>query len=334
MMHDERIATAIKQTLGPEMVHLLNDDGVIEIMRNADGHVAIERIGRCIEQSTINLSDRAADSLIRFLASHVGEVCNEKNPTLAVKLPYWRARFQGLLPPVVDAPIFSIRKHSNQVFRLMAYVEKGELSKVQYDSLMSAITERQNIVISGGTGSGKTTMANAILAKMIETGDRIITVEDTPELRLPAPSGLQIFTKDSIGYGSRQALKDILRLRPDRIVLGELRDGACLDLIKAWNTGHSGGLTTIHANSCELALQRIESLIAEVSVTIPRELISQTVNVVVQIKRQGSKRLVSEIKRVCGFEEQRYRFDLIRGEHVQHQTGHRNSYDDNVIHLP
>lgn len=333
MQLDDRIATAIKQTIGADLVSLLGDDSVIEIMRNANGAVCIERLGKRIEQSSIILGDRATESFIRLLASHVGEVCNEKNPTLAVKLPYWHARFQGLLPPVVDAPSFSIRKHSNQIFQLENYVAKGELSSEQFDYLVNAITERENIVISGGTGSGKTTLANAILAKMIETNDRIITVEDTPELRMPTKIGQQIFTKDSIGYGSRQALKDILRLRPDRIVLGELRDGACLDLIKAWNTGHSGGLTTIHANTCELALQRIESLIAEVSVTIPRELISQTINVIIQVRRQGPKRLVAEIKKLCGLENQKYRFELAGGHYAKHEADHRAYGDDNIVYL-
>ena len=332
-LEEERIATAIRQTIGADIVALLEDACVIEIMRNANGSLCIERLGHNIEESSINLGDRATESLIRFLASCANEVCNEKNPTLAVKLPYWHARFQGLLPPVVDAPSFSIRKHSNHVFLLEQYLAKGELSLEQYDCIIQAVINRENIVISGGTGSGKTTFANAILAKMIETGDRIITVEDTSELRLSAKSGQQIFTKDNIGYGSRQALKDILRLRPDRIVLGELRDGACLDLIKAWNTGHSGGLTTIHANSCELALQRIESLISEVSVTIPRELISQTVNVVVQVKRQGPKRFVSEIKKVSGLEGQRYRLDFMRGKYGKDKTDHSAFGSDNVIHL-
>lgn len=333
MIVDDRIAMAIRQTIGPDMVRLLEDNCVIEIMRNADGSLAIERLGHGIEQSNSRLSDRATDSLIRFLASHAGEVCNEKNPSLAVKLPYWHARFQGLLPPVVETPIFSIRKHTSQIFQLEDYVQKSEITLEQYDSLMQAIIERQNIVIAGGTGSGKTTIANAILAKMIDSGDRIITVEDTPELRVPSNISLQIFTKESIGYGARQALKDILRLRPDRIILGELRDGACLDLIKAWNTGHSGGLTTVHANSCELALQRIESLIAEVSVTIPRELISQTVNVVVHIERQGAKRVVLEIKKLCGLEGKKYSYEFIGGNHVHHQTAHRPSSDDNCVYL-
>ena len=333
MQLDDRIAAAIKQTIGAEIVGLLGDERVIEIMRNANGVLCVERLGAGIEESAITLSDRATESFIKLLASHVGQVCNEKNPTIALKLPYWHARFQGLLPPVVDAPSFSIRRHSSQVFRLEDYVSKRELSEQQFDCLMKAVVERENIVISGGTGSGKTTLANAILAKMIETGDRIITVEDTPELRLPATISLQIFTKDTIGYGSRQALKDILRLRPDRIVLGELRDGACLDLIKAWNTGHSGGLTTIHANSCELALQRIESLIAEVSVNIPRELISQTVNVIVQVKRQGARRFVSDIKRLCGLEAQTYRFECPGGEHAIRKANHRSGIDDNVVYL-
>jgi len=292
---DSRIEEAIKQAMGPQIVGLLADDSVIEILRNANGALCVERLGKGIEELDIILNDRGAESLIRLLASHAKEICNDKNPSLAIKLPYWHARFQGLLPPVVDAPSFSIRKHAKQVFSLEDYLKNSSLTEEQYSVLLNAVIDRKNIIISGGTGSGKTTLANAILAKMVETGDRIITVEDTAELHLDSKKCLQIFTKSNIGYNSQQALKDILRLRPDRIILGELRDGACLDLIKSGNTGHAGGLTTIHANSCELALKRIESLIAEVSVNIPHELIRQTVNLVIQVKREGHRRIVSQI---------------------------------------
>lgn len=242
---ESRIYEAIKHALGVDVVALMEDDSVIEILRNANGSLCVERLGCEMEEIHNSLSDRNVESLIRLLASHAQESCGEKNPSLAIKLPYWHARFQALLPPVVDAPSFSIRKHAKLVFSLEHYLASESLSKTQYEVVLDAIAQRENIVISGGTGSGKTTIANAILAKMIASGDRIITVEDTPELRLPSNKSLQIFSKANIGYGSQQALKDILRLRPDRIVLGELRDGACLDLIKAWNTGHSGGLTTI-----------------------------------------------------------------------------------------
>jgi P-type conjugative transfer ATPase TrbB len=317
---ESRMYEAITQALGTQILALLEDDSVIEILRNASGTLCVERLGTQIEEVDNSLSDRKVESLIRMLASNANEICNDKHPTLAIKLPYWHARFQGLLPPVVDAPSFSIRKHVKTVFSLEHYLANGLMNIAQYQAVIDAVEDRENILISGGTGSGKTTFANAILAQMIKTGDRIITVEDTPELRLPSKKGLQIFTKSDIDYGSRQALKDILRLRPDRIVLGELRDGACLDLIKAWNTGHSGGLTTIHANSCELAMKRVESLIAEVSVNVPRELIAQTVNLVVQVTRQGAKRMVLDILRIASFHNDTYIFSKITKEanNVQH----------------
>ncbi len=328
---ESRIYDAIKHSLGSEVMALLEDDSVIEILRNANGALCVERLGHEIEKIDNSLTDRHVESLIRLLASSVNEICNDKHPSLAIKLPYWHARFQGLLPPVVDAPSFSIRKHAKHVFSLEHYLDSGSITREQYDVLLETVAHRENIIISGGTGSGKTTIANAILGKMIETGDRIITIEDTPELRLPSDMGLQIFTKSNIGYGSQQALKDILRLRPDRIVLGELRDGACLDLIKAWNTGHSGGLTTIHANSCELAMRRVESLIAEVSVNVPRELISQTVNVVIQVKRQGSRRVVSEIIKISGLKNDDYVFEPIRGEYAKHKADSDSQRNCDVI---
>ncbi len=330
---ESRICDAIKHSLGPEVVALLEDDNVIEILRNANGALCVERLGCTIEKLNSSLTDRHVESLIRLLASSVQEICNDKNPSLALKLPYWHARFQGLLPPIVDAPSFSIRKHAKHVFSLEDYLARETLSQQQYEVLLAAVKNRENIIISGGTGSGKTTLANALLGKMIETGDRIITVEDTPELRLPSDIGLQIFTKNTINYNSQAALKDILRLRPDRIVLGELRDGTCLDLIKAWNTGHSGGLTTVHANSCQLAMRRVESLIAEVSVNIPRELISQTVNLVVQVKRQGPKRVVSEIIKINGLKNEEYIFEPIRGEYASHKTIDGIGYHHHIVSL-
>lgn len=330
---ESRVYEAIKQVLGPTILELLEDDSVIEILRNANGSLCVEKLGQDIEEINSMLSDRQTESLIRLLASNSSEICNEKNPTLAIKLPYWHARFQGLLPPVVDAPSFSIRKHAKHIFSLEYYLEKGSITQAQYEYLLNAVKNLENIIISGGTGSGKTTLANSILAKMIETGDRIITVEDTPELRLNSNKGLQIFTKSNIGYGSQQALKDILRLRPDRIMLGELRDGACLDLIKAWNTGHSGGLTTIHANSCELAMQRIESLIAEVSVNMPRELIAQTVNVIIQVKREGNKRMVTDLQRLILLDGTKYIFEQVGGPNAENKTMDNHHNNDTSIYM-
>ncbi len=330
---ESRIYDAIKQALGPEMVQLLEDDSVIEILRNANGALCVERLGSDIQEEAQSLSDRKVESLIRLLASHTNEICNDKNPSLAVKLPYWHARFQGLLPPIVGAPSFSIRKHAKHVFTLEHYFKAGSLTECQYEAIIEAVVQRENIIISGGTGSGKTTIANAILNEMVKSGDRIITVEDTPELRLASSKGLQIYTKAAIGYGSQQALKDILRMRPDRIVLGELRDGSCLDLIKAWNTGHSGGITTIHANSSELAIRRVESLIAEVSMNVPRDLIAQTVNLIIQIKREGSKRVVSEIKRMRGFKDQDYIFEEVGRKDAEAKTGDSARYNCGVVYL-
>ena len=329
----QRIQKAIAETLGAHIVALLEDESVIEIMRNANGALCIERLGKSIEQSSVALSDRATETFIRLLASEAQELCNEKNPTLAVKLPYWRARVQGLLPPLVATPSFSIRKHSHHAFDLEHYVATKQLSTEHYHYLVNAIDERQNVLIAGGTGSGKTTFANALLQKMIATGDRIITVEDTPELVLDSNIGLQIITKASIAYDARTAIKDTLRLRPDRIVLGELRDGACLDLVKAWNTGHSGGLTTLHANSSELALTRVESLIAEVSVNIPRELIAQTINFVVYIERRGSRRVVADVKRITGFHNNNYVFCAVRGEHAKTSITHHSDFSNPDLYL-
>lgn len=297
---------AITEVMGPMMIDLLNDDSVIEILRNPNGSLCIERLDTGIQEITCSLLDNDVKNLIRLLADHANEICNDKKPSLSLKLPYWNGRFQGLLPPVVEAPTFSIRKHIRKTLTLENYLELKAITHEQYHVIQEAVLERHNIVISGGTGSGKTTLANAILAKMVSTNDRIITLEDTAELSIDSPKAVRIFTRTDIQYDAQTALKDILRLRPDRIVVGEVRDKACLDLIKAWNTGHAGGLTTLHANSAKLALKRIESLILEASLNVPKDLISQTVNIIIQIERQGTKRMVTGVSKIIGLDDKDY----------------------------
>ena len=158
----------------------------------------------------------------------------------------------------------------------------------------------------GGTGTGKTTLTNAILNEMAQTEDRIVVIEDTPELQCNARNKVHMFTKSNIGFTMQKAVSEVLRYRPDRIVVGEVRDGSALDLLKAWNTGHSGGVSTLHANSAELGLRRLESLIREVSVNVPRDLISEAIHVLIHIKREAGKRFVNEIIEVNGLKNEKY----------------------------
>ena len=177
--------------------------------------------------------------------------------------------------PVVSSPAFAIRKRPEVVFTLDEYVAGGMMTEAQAAIIRAAAVARQNMLIVGGTGSGKTTLANAILAEPAFAEDRVVLIEDTAELQCSAADQIQMLTKRTEPQVTMTDLvRDTLRLRPDRIIIGEVRDGSALDLLKAWNTGHPGGLATIHANSAAEGLTRLEDLIGEVTQRIPHRAIS------------------------------------------------------------
>lgn len=307
-VYQERIYQAISNAMGPVIRDLLADDRVIEILLNPDGELWVERLGEGMNDSGHKMSQASAETLIRHIASQSGEECNEHSPSLSAILPGSLARFQAFIKPVVDAPAFSIRKRATRVFSLEDYEADGIITPSQRELILSAVSKRQNILVVGGTGTGKTTLANAILKEMSESGDRIITIEDTPELQCTAHNKTQLYTKTDIGFDMKKAVREVLRMRPDRIVVGEVRDGSALDLLKAWNTGHSGGLATIHANSARLALKRLESLIGEVSHNVPRDLITEAINLIISIKRISNKRIVDEVVQLSMNKDLGYEF--------------------------
>ena len=193
------------------------------------------------------------------------------------------------------------------IFSLADYVDKGIMTAAMAEVLRQAAQSRQNLLIAGGTGSGKTTLANAILAEPAFSADRVVLIEDTAELQCAAPDRIEMLTKRTEPQVTMTDLvRDTLRLRPDRIIIGEVRDGSALDLLKAWNTGHPGGLATIHANSAAEALTRLEDLIGEVTQRIPHRAIAQAINVVVFIERSASGRSVKEVSRVVGHDASGY----------------------------
>jgi P-type conjugative transfer ATPase TrbB len=226
------------------------------------------------------------------------------SPSLSGKLPPpWGARVQASIPPIVDAPTFALRKPARVVFSLGDYEAKGILSAAHKSALIRAIHTSQNILIGGGTGSGKTTFANALLKAIAEdTEDRVLIIEDTPELQCAAPNKIQILIQPKT-HTWRDAVQAAMRYRPDRILVGEVRDGSALELLKAWNTGHPGGLATIHANDTRAMLDRLCQLIEEIVFPAPRSLVAQTVHLCVHIRRDKSHpagRSISGIDRVLG----------------------------------
>ena len=277
----------------------------IEIMANPDGSVWIEKagIGLIISEHTLPSSDR--ERVIRLVASGVGVAANRTSPIISAELPGSGERFEGLLPPVSTAPCFSIRKPATTPFELGDYVTQGALAPALAQALKDAIATHANILIAGGTSSGKTTFTNALLAEPSLHDDRIVILEDTRELRCAAPNVVQLRTHR--GSTSLQDLvRSTLRLRPDRIIIGEVRGAEALDLLKAWNTGHPGGITTLHANSAHGALARLEQLTLEATPREPFDLIAEAIDVVVFMSRAGGQRRVEEALRVTGFDGEGY----------------------------
>jgi len=297
----DRKVAALRQAMGPVIAEALTDRLVVEVMVNPDGRIWIDRIGEGRSFTGKSLEPADADRILRLLADHAGEVVTRDRPRVSATLPQTGERFQGAFMPVVSSPAFAIRKRPEVVFTLDDYVRDGILTAAMAQILRAAARDRQNLLIAGGTGSGKTTLANAILAEPAFAADRVVLIEDTAELQCAALDKIEMLTKRTEPQVTMTDLvRDTLRLRPDRIVIGEVRDGSALDLLKAWNTGHPGGLATIHANSAAEALTRLEDLIGEVTQRIPYRAIAQAINVVVYIERTAQGRRVQAVSRVTG----------------------------------
>jgi type IV secretion system protein VirB11 len=301
----ERTMAMLRTALGKDIEQALDDPKVIEIMLNPDGRIWVDKIGKGRLDTDKFLTPREGERAIRLVASHINQDVTTKSPIISAELPGNGERFEGLMPPVVHAPCFSIRKGAVAVFTLADYVKVGTMTKAQADALKYAIASRLNILIVGGTSSGKTTLANALLSEVASTGDRVLILEDTRELQCEAEDTVALRT-----HGKNVTLADLvrstLRLRPDRIIVGEVRGSEALDMLKAWNTGHPGGIATVHANSAKAGLSRIEQLILEGAQVVPRTLIAEAINVIVFISGRGSKRRIETIAHLTGVSGETY----------------------------
>lgn len=308
-----RLVRKLEESLGEEICLALADPTVIEIMLNPDGRLFIERLGQGMTQTGTMLAG-AAEIVIGSVAHALGSEVSEDTPIVSGELPIDGHRFEGLLPPVVTAPVFTIRRRASRLISLDQYIRQGIMHPSQAAAIRNAVSSRLNIVVSGGTGSGKTTLANAILEEIAIASPehRLVILEDTTELQCAAENAVALHTSDSIDMA--RLLKSTMRLRPDRIVVGEVRDGAALTLLKAWNTGHPGGLTTVHSNSAESALRRLEQLTAEVSQQPMREVIGEAVDLIVSIERTARGRVVRDIIHVERFANGQYEFESCAGK--------------------
>ncbi|CAM5768700.1 MULTISPECIES: P-type conjugative transfer ATPase TrbB [Alphaproteobacteria] len=294
-----RGARMLRTALGPAIAGFLEDPTVVEVMLNPDGRLWIDRLSEGLSDTGECLSAADGERIVRLVAHHVGAEVHAGAPRVSAELPETGERFEGLLPPVVAAPAFAIRKPAVAVFTLQDYVASAIMSADQADVLRRAVADRRNILVAGGTSTGKTTLTNALLAEISKTADRVVLIEDTRELQCAAPNLVAMRTKDGVATLS-ELVRSSLRLRPDRIPIGEVRGSEALDLLKAWGTGHPGGVGTIHAGTALGALRRLEQLIQEAVVTVPRALIAETIDLVAVLSGRGSNRRLAELARIEG----------------------------------
>ena len=289
-----RGARMLRTALGPFIATWLEDPAVVEVMLNPDGHLWVDRLTEGLADTGERLSAADGERIVRLVAHHVGAEVHPASPRVSAELPDTGERFEGLIPPVVAAPAFAIRKPAVAVFTLDDYVATAIMTRRQAEFLRHAVAQRRNVLVAGGTSTGKTTLVNALLAEVAKTSDRVVLIEDTRELQCRAPNLVALRTKDGVASLS-DLVRSSLRLRPDRIPIGEVRGAEALDLLKAWGTGHPGGIGTIHAGSALGALRRLEQLVQEAVVTVPRALIAETINVIAVLAGRGCERRLIEL---------------------------------------
>jgi type IV secretion system protein TrbB len=306
----QRLRSMLRTAMGEGLAEALANPAVFEIMVNPDGVVRLDLAGEGRLDTGAIMTAADVERVIRLVASHVHAEVHSDNPIVSAELPLGPdgtggERFEGLLPPVVSAPCFSIRKPAYRLMTLDTYVANAVMTQTQAGLLRRSVRHRDNILVVGGTSSGKTTLTNALLAEVADLDERVILIEDTRELRCAARDVVALRTR--IGFVTMADLvRSTLRLRPDRIIVGEVRGAEALDMLKAWNTGHPGGIATLHANSARGALLRLEQLIQEAVVHVPRPLIAEAIDIIVFIcganAHTGVPRQVGEIMALNGLD--------------------------------
>lgn len=301
-----------------------NTDGIIEIYSNR-GHIWVEHFDDGKRKTNIEVSPEDINLLNRIIAGTVNKEINKSNLFLATDIPDLNARFQGASDArVTPTPFFIFRLLSKKVVPLEDYLEKGRLTQLEYDYLIQAIIEEKNIVVSGGTGSGKTTFTGALAGAIAQhcPSDRILLLEDTPELQILSEDFQPLHTYNAKIIDESEDMQSLifhsLRSSPDRIIIGEVRDRSAYDMLKAWNTGHKGGICTLHADDAELTLRRIENLCREnPNAGDVRSLIGEAVNVVVSLRKKDkqqkkSYRGVNSILELHDFDYLKQKYDFTK----------------------
>ncbi|WP_293723899.1 P-type conjugative transfer ATPase TrbB [uncultured Cetobacterium sp.] len=293
----------LNYSLGEEVVKYFSDDNVIEIMLNDDGKLWIDTFDGTKDTGVI-IDNEKALNVAYLLASHIGAEINQDCPHLGGELPGTGFRFQIEIPPIVSNVSFNIRKKAIRVFSLNDYLKNEVMTIRQKNIIEEAVKDRKNILVVGGTSSGKTTLCNAILKEIAKYKNRVVLIEDVQELQCETENKVRMKTCKNTSI--RDLIKITMRKTPERIIVGEIRDGAALDLLKAWNSGHPGGISTIHADDCLGGLEKLEQYIQEVSANPQSKLIARAVDLVVVIAKVEGQRKITQIVTVDGYKNGEY----------------------------
>lgn len=305
-----RQLTALKRMLPDAMRDALDDPSVVELMLNPDGNLWVEQQGQP-KRVIAKITPVKATDILNAAANLMDATVNFDHPMLEGVFPIGRCRLQGMVPPIVDAPAFTLRRPATRVFTIEDYVASGRMKQVEADVIRKAVRERKNILVCGPTGSGKTTLTNAIYQVIREESPdhRLVVIEDTQELQVNVPDCLML--KTAKGISMEMLLKSVLRCRPDRVGVGEVRSAELYDLLKLWNTGHPGGLCTLHCeNTSEVAARLLQMCLEHPSAKNlePARLLkwlSSAIGLVVFIAKtehRNPPQVVSEVVEVQGFD--------------------------------
>jgi len=304
----KKLEEALERYFGDEIINYLKrDEDVIEIMANPDNSLFIERIGQPMQKVGV-VKPQNIRAIINTLASYHNMVIDQDQTILECEVPFCGSRFLGKIPPSVSSPSFTIRKKATKIFTLSDYLKEGIITENQKIIIEESVKNKKNILIVGGTGSGKTTLTNAIIETIstLTPNDRVLIIEDTAEIQCSAKN--KVISRTTKKVSMQDLVKSSLRERPDRVLIGEIRGKEALDLITIWNTGHPGGVATVHANSAYEALTRLERLLALANALNMQEEIAQAINTIIFIKKTLTGRVVDEILEIQHYDREKQKY--------------------------